>query len=507
MKKILALTLALIMVLGMFAGCTPNRVEKAKEPLGAGLSKEEKFAEHVTLTWCFPDGRRAADFSEWDRIVEAINEITEREINTTINIEVIPLGEYTEKMSLKFNANEKWDICFTGAWNGYSTAVSQGVYEPLTQEYIDTYLAESLGAMNPLYKEAMTINGEIYAVPIQQIYVRQSGMRFETDWAKEVGFDYTQVKELTDLEPYFDALLQKGYTECFFSAGDDLMTNLTSYLGFDPLVDAMTPGVVEYRDNTCKVINQYESAQFLELAKLMKKWYDKKYFTSGALTGEQDNPIFEEDRHPVDINPAYKPGGDAESSRSYGLEIKTIPFGDAVLTSSAIQMTAAAISVNCEYPGRAMAFINMLNSNEELLNLICWGQEGLDWQWVDKDAKLIETLPGAYPGNYPFLVGNSFLSYYVDETQIGTWEETIAINEAADGSSILGFTFDSTNVSGELANVNAILPEHLNSILCGMVDGTVEDAIAAMNAALYQAGLQTVLDEMQRQVDAWKASK
>ncbi len=507
MKKILALTLALLMVLGMFAGCETTGTEKAKEPLGANLTKEEKFAEHVTLTWCFPDGKQAADFSEWDRIVEGINEITEREINTTINVEVIPLGEYTEKMSMKFNANEKWDVCFTGAWNPYSTAVSMGVYEPLTQEYVDTYMAETLGAMNPLYKEAMTINGNIYAVPIQQIYVRQSGMRFETDWANELGFDYTQVKELTDLEPYFDALLANGYTECFFSAGDDLMTELGPYLGFDALVDTLTPGVVEYRDQTCKVINQYESPQFMELAKLMKKWYDKKYFTSGALTGEQDNPIFPEDRHPVNINPAYKPGGDAESSRSYGLEIKTIPFGDAVLTSSAIQMTAAAVSVNCEYPGRAMAFINLLNSNEELLNLICWGQEGYDYEWVDKDQKLIEVLEGAYPGNHAFLVGNTFLSYYADETQIGTWEETIAINDAADGSSILGFTFDASNVSGELANINAILPEHLNSILCGMVDGTVEDAVAAMNSALYQAGLQIVLDEMQSQVDAWKASK
>ncbi|MBQ6997995.1 MAG: ABC transporter substrate-binding protein [Oscillospiraceae bacterium] len=507
MKKILALTLALIMVLGMFAGCQPTTREKANEPLGADLTKEEKFAEHVTLTWCFPDGKQAADFSEWDRIVEAINEITEREINTTINIEVIPLGEYTEKMSMKFNANEKWDVCFTGAWNPYTTAVSMGVYEPLTQEYIDTYMPNTLATMNPLYKEAMTINGEIYGFPIEQIYVRQSGMRFETDWANEVGFDYTQVKELTDLEPYFDTLLSMGYTECFFSAGDDLMTNLVSYLGFDPLVDAMSPGVVEYRDETCTVINQYESEQFMELAKLMKKWYDKKYFTSGALTGEQDNPIFEEDRHPVDINPAYKPGGDAESSRSYGLEIKTIPFGDAVLTSSAIQMTAMAISVNCEYPGRAMAFIDLLNSNEELLNLVCWGEEDIDWVWVDKEQNLIEIQEGAYPGNHAFLVGNTFLTHYVDESQVGTWEETIAINSSADGSCILGFTFDASNVSGELANINAVLPEHLNSILCGMATGTVEDAVTAMNNALYQAGLQTVLDEMQRQVDAWKASK
>ena len=110
--KILALVLSLLMLMSVFAGCGKEN-EKAKEPLGANLTKEEKFAEPVTLTWCFPDARGAADFSEWDRIVAAINEITQREINTTINIEVIPLGEYTEKMSLKYAANERWDIAFS----------------------------------------------------------------------------------------------------------------------------------------------------------------------------------------------------------------------------------------------------------------------------------------------------------------------------------------------------------------------------------------------------------
>ena len=39
---------------------------------------------------------------------------------------------------------------------------------------------------------------------------------------------------------------------------------------------------------------------------------------------------------------------------------------------------------------RAMAFINLLNTNEELLNLVVHGEEGKDWNWVDKDKKLIE---------------------------------------------------------------------------------------------------------------------
>lgn len=511
MKKILALTLALIMVLSVFAGCNTS---KSNGPISteatAGqdetLSWEEKFGEHVTLTWCFPDALGAADFTEWDRIVAAINKITEKEINATINIEVIPLGEYTDKMNMKYNANEPWDICFSGLWNGYANAVSQGVFVELPMDFMRTYAAETLAILNPIAFEALTIDGKLYAMPIQQIYVRQSGVRFEVPWAEEVNFDYTQVKKMEDLEPYFDKLLAAGYTECFFSTGESMMNNLQSYLELDYLVDYLTPGAVNVYDESCTVINQYESQQFKDLAHLMYKWYNKGYFTSAALTGDQDNGGFEEDRHPVDLNPAVKPGGDAQSSLQYDIEIKSIPLGEAVMTTSAINATTMAISTNCKHPGRAMAFINLLNTNEELLNLIVHGEEGVDWNWVDKENKLIALEEIRYPGSYSFLIGNVFNDYYIDETQVGTWDETAEINANAKVSVILGFTFDARPVAGELANISALLKEHVDPILNGMA-GPPDEAIAALNEALYQAGLQIVLDEMQSQIDAWKASK
>ena len=302
-------------------------------------------------------------------------------------------------------------------------------------------------------------------------------------------------------------LLAAGYEECLFTTGVALMERLQSYLEYDYLSSTVTPGAVNVFDETRTVINQYESEEFRNLALLMKKWHDKGYFTDAAISGDQENPGFNEDRHPVSISATNAPGDDAISSRDYKTTVRRVSIGKpAVMTTTAINVTTMAISRNCENPGRAMAFINLLNTNEELLNLICHGEEGKDWNWVDKDKKLIEATEYCYPGSYAFLIGNGFIDYYIDPDMVGAWEETAKINSEAKGSVLLGFTFNAEPVSGQLANINALVDEQVDAILTGLVDD-VDAAIADLNADLYAAGLQAVLDEMQAQVDAWAAAK
>ncbi len=511
--KILALVLSVLMLMSVFAGCS-KKSKRAEEPLGASLSNKEKFAEHVTLTWCYPDARLGSASPAWDRIVAAINEITEREINATIVIEAIPLGEYTEKMSMKFAADQRWDIAFCGTqWNPYANAVSQKVLEPLSQEYLETYMPKTMETMDERYFTALTVGGELYGIPLEQIYVRQNGIKFEIEWAEELGFDWESIQSFEDLEPYYELLLENNYTECFFGADDALMENTSSLMGFDNLVSSVFPGAIRFTDDTCQVINQYETDEFYYIASLMKKWYDAGYFTDAALLGGQQNDYYAqeygESRHPVGLEPVVKPGGDAISTlkQKNGATIKTIPVGTAVLTTSSVAQTAMVVSRNAEYPGRALAFIELLNTNEELLNLICFGQEGEDWWWTDKANKVIEVDTSSYPGNEPFFVGNTFLSYLIDESQIGCWEETKQINANAAESPLYGFTFDSSKIRGKMAAINANLDAYLNPILCGMGEGTLDEAIASLNQYLYDNGLQDILDEMQRQVDEWLAAK
>ena len=463
--------------------------------------------EYITLTWCFPDGLGAADYPEWDRILEAINEITRREINANIEIELIPLSEYTDRMHMKYVANEKWDICFSSSlWNNYADAVENGVFAELPMNFLAAYASGTVHTLNPHVWDAVKVNGGIYGIPVPQLHADQGGICFETQWAEELGFDWQNVTCLEDLEPYFAMLQANGYSECFFFGGESMLNSMQAWMELDYLVDSMTPGAVHVFDDRCQVINQFNTDKFRQLARLMYSWHSKGYFTDAAYYADQYNWNFAEGRQPVTLVSSTAPGEDALATRDNGIAIQSIPLGTGVITTADVNVAVMAISSNSDNPGRAAAFIDLLNTNEELLNLILHGQEGHDWHWLDEDQKLIEIQEYAYPGNFAFFVGNDCLEYYVDPVLVGTNEAIADRNASAKGSAILGFTYDPGDNAEILVKLHEIIFEQLGLIMCGMA-GDPDMAIEKLNADLYAAGLQFVLDDMQAQIDQWMASR
>lgn len=498
MQKRIALLVVCALVMGCLTGCLSSNNDPSDESNIENVAYDgNQFPEEVTLRYVIPDV--FGNYPGWNDILAQINVITKTKINALIEVEMIPIDEYTDKMNMKFVSGDSYDLCFTGAWNPYSSAAAKNAYAELTEEMLHEYAPDVMEELNEAVWDAVTINGKIYGVPIQQIYVRQTGIRVASELAEKYGFNIKGITSLDDLDAYA-ALIKKNEPDAvpIYVSKDNLYENMINYMGFDCLVSTGVPGAVYFAGDTT-VVNQFESDEFRALCEKVREWNLAGYLPSDAVIGSDsaNGKIYA-----VAFDPAHKPGGDATESQSRGYEIEGVAFGNSAMTTSAIQATITAISAKSQNPERALAFINLLNTDADLLNLFCHGIEGVDYEFVNEDDRLIEA-KSDYPGVYSFLIGNVFNEYYTDPSQVGTWEETAKINQEAGVSCILGFAFDSEPVSTEIAQCTAVVSEYLPALACGAVD--VDSTLNEFISALKEAGVDDIIAEMQSQVNMWSA--
>ena len=111
-----------------------------------------------------------------------------------------------------------------------------------------------------------------------------------------------------------------------------------------------------------------------------------------------------------------------------------------------------------------------------------------------------------YGLNQGWSFGNQLISYAWET--VGTddyYEEMKAFNESAVTSKAVGFIFDSSPVKSEVAALDSVLAEYRLGLENGELDP--EEYLPKFQQALREAGIEKVIAEKQRQLDAWVAAQ
>jgi putative aldouronate transport system substrate-binding protein len=161
-----------------------------------------------------------------------------------------------------------------------------------------------------------------------------------------------------------------------------------------------------------------------------------------------------------------------------------------------------AIGANSEHPEAAMRLYNAVFTDTKLYNMLVFGVEGV--HYTDLGDGYVEPIQENAYGLPAWQFGSQFNAYLLPGQSETVWEDTIAFDEAAYTTSLFGFTFDPSPVRNEATACASIYVENRPSVI------HAEDFDAAMSdfvQALEDAGIQKVMDEAQRQINAWWASK
>ena len=119
-KRLIAFAMAGLMTMSVaLTGCGSKGEEK---------KDTAKDGEVVTVTWCVYGDKK----EDLDKVIDDLNEKIEEKINVRLNLDVIPQGEFSDKMKLKSTAGEDYDMVFTSNWlNQFSENMSREAFLPL----------------------------------------------------------------------------------------------------------------------------------------------------------------------------------------------------------------------------------------------------------------------------------------------------------------------------------------------------------------------------------------
>ncbi|MBO5099179.1 MAG: ABC transporter substrate-binding protein [Clostridia bacterium] len=516
MKKIISLLLAVAMMLSLVA-CGGNGSNDAN-------LIETDLSNPVTIKWIMPGpGIQADSEMVWAKFNEELHKVEGFE-NVTVDIEVIPVADYAQKMILMQTSGEQMDIIQTYQLQ-YADEYRDGTIIDMTP-YLEKYAKETLNEVPQWVIDMGKVDGGQAILPNYQKMV-QSYMYVNipeelAQYADIEGLEKAFMEEdkannyiLSDkskqlITEYLSKVsaagkLGKGYVTPFSLRGVEPIINIFQYY---------------YNDPDFTVVNAHLDAQQQGNWKFKKEMYDLGYVRKDALSAKNTdadgipngNAMFPAQNIPGVFTTYLEEG-------IFDVPVVQIPAQNNHFVPYKPAAGGTAIPVNSQYPDVAAKIINLMNSSKgiELFNIMVYGIEGVHYT-VEKEYengdKLIspeyadEGNSSSKYGLWKWIVGNA-KNAYLTVGQGEDYKETIYTNlnegENTIPSPLMGFALDADSIEVKLTQIKSVSSEYGNPIGSGAAD--TEKLLAEMEEKYKLAGSDEIIAEIQAQVDAFVKTK
>jgi len=514
MKKFLAIFMAVCMLLSVLAACGQDNAEapapgaEGSAPAAPNAPAEEQV-ENTVITWYFVGAGTTQE--NMDRINAAGTKmLNDAGIPAQLDIKFLSWADYSSTYANMLASGEEFDILndMNSTFIGYGK--NGGIYE-ISDEDLATYLPDVPTTMGASVVEAFRCEGVLWGIPCAHEFAQYSSMEYNADMAKKYGFDMSAVKTIEDLFPIFETLAADGiYGVYLYDNGNDnlLVTANHDPVNNDPNLCLGFDATVEYNP----VHNTFENEKVVAALKMYREWYEKGWALGST---EVDTAAeFKQTQKVFGVLNRSKPGTAAQTETSTAFDVESIYFrdGEAVRTTGDFPGGwGHAISATSSDPVLAMQVLNFAYANQDFINLICYGEKDVDYTVNENGYVVIgETGYGRdCNGTMNWEFANSFgatpQQVNVDQGLGELGAITAEFNDGATQLAHSGFYFDLTDYAAEVAAVKAVANEYVKALMHGQFED-VEATIAELNEALYDNGLQTLIDAANEQYDAFRGA-
>ena len=158
-----------------------------------------------------------------------------------------------------------------------------------------------------------------------------------------------------------------------------------------------------------------------------------------------------------------------------------------------------------------MQVLDYIYGSPEVMNLLNWGEEGIDYVVEDEENGIINYPDGVTADNagYSFNCGwelpNQFIAYKWDGSDPQLWDKMQEFNASGIESKAVGFVFDNSEYADQVSALNNVVSQYNGALSSG--SGDPEELLPQFLEALDDAGINDVIAAKQEQLDAFLAAK
>lgn len=494
MKKIIAMLLAVMMVVGLFAACGEKPAETTA-PVGETNAPAETTApvadagneEIPTLVWYQVGGGQPANYDSWQT---KVNAYLEEKIGVHLDVQVVGWGDWGNRRSVIVQTNEPYDLMFTDM-STYTADVQMGAFADISD-----LMAEVPGLTDLIpqdYLNACVVNGGLYGIPCY----KDSSMTNFFVWTKaDVDAyypEYAEAHTLAEIDAGLRAVVAGTGTTGLLLNQDGLSCITGNKY------DACTLGNIgigiAYKGGT-EFVPVYEQADVLADLALLQTWMADGLINSDAAVAAEATGMCS-----LGVAQGW-PGAAKGWGDGRGAEVVVSQFEDTVVSNDTVMGSITCISASSDHKLEALKLLELVNTDTTLRDMLWYGEEGVNFEYVEEDGvKKVSKLNGDWT-----MAAYTQGTFFVASPEVGSdgYGEVKVQNENAIASPAMGFIPDTTEIANEIAAVKAVFEEYKSLIMTGTGG---QESIDAMMAAMRESGFDTILTEVNAQYAAWLAAK
>ena len=500
-KRILAAMLTLSMVVSMTA-CGNSEAGGSKDSAKNSGNGDEPYTVTMVL-----NGSTQPDE---ERIEQKINEILEPELNANLDIVVLPWASASQQLQLMLSGDEKIDVFYTQATNAVQYMNAGQIID--MSELIDKYGTNIKQIYGEDIAKINQIEGFVYGVPNQIERGSIPAVFMRKDLVEKYNIDTSQIKEPKDLESVFETVKAGEPDMTMLYSINDGDTPVTRLFRGDNLSDNNYLGVLMDQTNSTKLENFFATDWFKDTTTMLYNWYQKGYISQDAGTNTENWRTVCKAGNLFSLFFSYHPGTPVEFESSTGYDFEIVPFyNEPIINSSSYNGVTFSIAQNSENPEKTMEVLDYIYGSSEIMNLLNWGEQDKDYVIEDADNGIINFPEGitsdnaGYNLNLGWELPNQFIAYKWTGSDPQLWEKMEEFNSSAKSSKAVGFLFDSSNYSSDIAALSNIVKQYSGALYSG--SGDPDELIPELLEALDDAGINEVIQAKQEQLDAFLAAK